>query len=146
MSTRNISVASDFSEYPALRHCNLSDDSGEDFYHSVLNKAFKEAFENKHTLIVNLDGTDGYASSFLDEAFGNLVYDFALENVKNTLEIISLQQPHWKKMLLDETFVQWEKRRTNNEHPEVTKEHAPWYRLDNNGIKLDIWEHPNAFA
>ena len=31
----------DFSEYPGLRHCSISDDSGEEYYHSILNKEFK---------------------------------------------------------------------------------------------------------
>ena len=36
METINIK---DFSEYPGLRHCSISDDSGEEFYHKILNKA-----------------------------------------------------------------------------------------------------------
>ena len=42
---KKISVLEDFSEFPALRYCNISDESGEKFYHNVLNKAFKEAYE-----------------------------------------------------------------------------------------------------
>ena len=37
----------DFSEYPGLRHCNISDDSGEEFYHKILNKSFYKALKNK---------------------------------------------------------------------------------------------------
>ena len=25
----------DFTEYPGLRHCSISDDSGEEYYHSI---------------------------------------------------------------------------------------------------------------
>ena len=39
----------------------------------------KKSFETKIKLQVVLDGTAGYAPSFLDEAFGNLVYDFGLK-------------------------------------------------------------------
>lgn len=61
---KTISVLESFSEFPALRHCNISDKSGEEFYHSVLNREFKGQFEKKEKLIVNLDNTAGYASSF----------------------------------------------------------------------------------
>lgn len=141
---KTISVLEDFSEFPALRHCNISDESGEKFYHNVLNIAFKEAYENNEKLTVNLDETAGYASSFLDEAFGNLVYDFTLDVVESKIEIISKQEPHWKEMILNQTFPQWEARRKNNKHPKVTASHKAWFRLINNELKLEIWEQPAA--
>lgn len=141
---RTISVLEHFSEFPALRHCNISDESGEKFYHKVLNKAFKEAYENDDKLTVNLDATAGYASSFLDEAFGNLVYDFTLDVVKSRIEIVSIQEPHWKEMILIQTFPQWEERRKNGQKPIVTKSHGAWYRLINNEMKHEIWEQPAA--
>ena len=110
----DISVLNDFSEFPGLRHCNISDKSGEEFYHSVLNRVFKEAFEKKEKLVVKLDDTAGYASSFLDEAFGNLVYDFTLDVVTSFIEIISEQEPHWKELIEEQTFKEWEKRRKDN--------------------------------
>jgi len=139
---KTISVLENFSEFPALRHCNISDKSGEEFYHTVLNKEFKEQFAKGEKLTVNLDNTAGYASSFLDEAFGNLVYDFTLEKVKNHIEIISVQEPHWKTMIEEETFLQWEERRKGNKEPKVTKSHGEWFRLINNEIKSGIWEQP----
>jgi hypothetical protein len=137
----NISILKDFSEFPGLRHCNISDKSGEEFYHSVLNKAFKEALEKKEQLIVTLDDTAGYASSFLDEAFGNLVYDFTLEVVSQNIEIISEQEPHWKELIEKQTFKEWEQRRKENKQPKITKEHNSWYRLINNQIQEKIWLH-----
>lgn len=141
---RTISVLDNFSEFPALRHCNISDESGEKFYHKVLNKAFKEAYDNNEKLTVNLDATAGYASSFLDEAFGNLVFDFTLDVVKSKIEIISEQEPHWKEMILEQTFPQWEARRKNEQNPVVTSSHEAWYRLINNEIKQGIWEQPSV--
>ena len=137
---KTISVLENFSEFPALRHCNISDKSGEEFYHTVLNREFKEQFEKKEKLVVNLDNTAGYASSFLDEAFGNLVFDFTLDNVKKYIEIISNQEPHWKNMIEQETFLQWEERRKNNQNPKVTQQQGTWFRLVNNEIKSGIWE------
>ena len=139
-----ISVLEDFSEFPALRHNNISDESGEKFYHNVLNKAFKEAYEQSEKLTVDLDCTAGYASSFLDEAFGNLVYDFTLDIVKSKIEIISEQEPHWKEMILNQTYPQWEARRKSKKQPKVTTNHEAWFRLINNELKLEIWERPSA--
>ncbi|MBV6455090.1 MAG: STAS-like domain-containing protein [Bacteroidetes bacterium] len=141
---KTISVLESFSEFPALRHCNISDKSGEEFYHSVLNREFKGQFEKKEKLIVNLDNTAGYASSFLDEAFGNLVFDFTLENVKKFIEIISNQEPHWKNMIEQETYPQWEERRKSKKNPKVTANHQAWFRLINNEIQSQVWEQPAA--
>src|SRR5690606_24151689 len=93
-------------------------------------------------LIVNLDDTGGYASSFLDEAFGNLVFDFTLSKVKDKIEIVSIQEQHWKEMIFDKTFNEWESRRLKKQSPKVTKLHNPWYRIDGNEIKLEVWEKP----
>lgn len=137
---KTISILSDFSEFPGLRHCNISDKSGEEFYHKVLNKEFKDAYEKGVKLTVDLDNTAGYASSFLDEAFGNLVFDFTLDVVKDRIVIVSLQEPHWKEMIEKQTFPQWETRRKDSEGPKVTENHDAWFRLINDQLKLDVWE------
>jgi hypothetical protein len=137
-----INIAYDFSMFPGLRNSELSEDSGEDFYHRILNKSFAEALADGGKLVVVLDGTDGYASSFLDEAFGNLVYDFSSSTVKKHLEIISEQEPHWKDMIINKTFVEWESRRKQKEEPKVTKLHSPWARLVGNEIKYQVWKAP----
>ena len=139
---RTIDIKDDFTEYPALRHCNISDKSGEEFYHTILNNAFKESYERKEKIKVCLDNTAGYASSFLDEAFGNLVYDFTLEVVKSYIEIISEQEPHWKDMIENETFAEWEKRRKEKVIPKKTKLHNPWYRLINQKLEIGVWVQP----
>ena len=126
METINIK---DFSEYPGLRHCSISDDSGEEFYHKILNKAFKQSFEEKQKIKINLDATVGYAPSFLDEAFGNLVYDFGRESVEKNVIIISNEEPDLKDMILKETYPQWQERREKQEEPKKTSKHGSWYRL-----------------
>lgn len=135
-----IEIYKDFSEYPGLRNCNISDHSGEEFYHKLLNKAFKESIEKNEKLVIDLDYTGGYASSFLDEAFGNLVYDFTLDKVKDNVEIVSTEEPHWIKMIEEKTFIEWEKRRVSKAKPKKTIQHEPWYKLTENGIKCDIWK------
>ena len=69
---KTISILNDFSEFPGLRHCNISANSGEECYHGVLNREFRNAYIENHKLTINLDNTAGYASSFLDEAFWKL--------------------------------------------------------------------------
>ena len=69
----------DFDEYTGPRYVTQGDSSGEEFYHRVLNENFAEAFKTDSILIVDLDNTAGFLSSFLDEAFGSLVYDFGAE-------------------------------------------------------------------
>lgn len=64
-----ISIAKDFSPYPAGRYKKDGPFTGEGFRRQHLIKALKKY----DTVTVNLDGTLGYGSSFLEEAFGGLV-------------------------------------------------------------------------
>jgi hypothetical protein len=139
-----ISVAAEFTEYPGLRHSSISQDSGEDFYHSILNPAFAEAYRSQSPLCIELDLVDGYAPSFLDEAFGNLVYDFGEEAVLRLLHITSDEEPQWIPMLTKQTYPQWEKRRRLGETPKVTAKHPAWFRLEDGTLKQAIWEQPRA--
>lgn len=127
---KNIIVIADYSKSPGPRYCCQGDDSGEDFYHKILNETFKNTLDLKIDLEVNLDGPDGYASSFLDEAFGNLVYDFGLENVRNHVKIISEEEPEWIEMIEKETYIQWEKRRKESLDPKKTIKHKDWWRYN----------------
>ncbi|WP_071146174.1 STAS-like domain-containing protein [Bacteroides ihuae] len=134
-----INIAKDYSLFTGLRHCNISEKSGEDFYHTKLNTAFKEAFEKKDKLTIILDGVDGFAPSFLDEAFGNLVYDFGLTNVKAYLEVASLLEPQWIDMITQQTYPQWEKRREKSITPKKTITHKPWFRIVDSKIECEKW-------
>lgn len=130
----------DFSQSPGPRYCIQGDDSGEKFYHEILNKIFANAYQNSSALCVILDGADGYASSFLDEAFGNLVYDFTEEIVRKKLQIISNDEIIWNDMIWNETVPEWEKRRIDAKAPRKTEEHGKWYRLIGGKLKEDCWE------
>lgn len=130
----------DFSQSPGPRYCNQGDDSGEMFYHDVLNKIFADAYSSGSKLCVNLDGADGYASSFLDEAFGNLVYDFTAAVVNDRLHIISNDETIWDDMIKNETIPEWERRRIEGKAPRKTEKHSSWYRLIDGKLKDDFWE------
>lgn len=133
--SKNIIISvKDFSISPGPRYVEQGDYSGELYYHTVLNYEFKTAFEQGVYLIVNLDGVDGYLSSFLDEAFGNLVYDFGVENVRQHLEIVSIEEPEWITMIENDTYSDWENRRSAQKYPKKTVEHDDWFAFNNGHI------------
>ncbi|MGQ3644446.1 STAS-like domain-containing protein [Ornithobacterium rhinotracheale] len=129
---KNIEIkVKDYAIYPGLRYANLSDHSGEDYYHKVLNNKFKEAYDKGVHLIVDLDGVMGYPPSFLDESFGNLVYDFGRDIVEKHLKIISLEEPELKKFINDQTFKNWDERKRKQEEPKKTVQHEHWHCIVN---------------
>lgn len=134
--SRIISIKDEFGQYTGLRHIKVSEKSGEEFYHKILNKEFKNCLDKKEILTIDLDGVRGYSPSFIDEAFGNLVYDFGLENVKKYLNIKSLDKPFWKESIENETYTLWEKRRLNKQVPIKTSKHENWWRLENNKLTV----------
>jgi len=135
MSDQVIKIGVDFSHRTGLRHCSISDYSGELFYHMVLNESFKKALDGKAKLIVDLDGGRGYSPSFIDEAFGNLVFDFKLDVVKEHLILRTEKFKMWVDYVHQQTFPSWEKRRKEKEFPVKTAEHSEWWRTENDQLK-----------
>jgi len=145
MEEKRISVAEDFDKHTGLRHCDISDNSGEEFYHKILNKAFKEVLDDEQKkLVVNLDYTAGYAPSFIDEAFGRLVYDFGRNLVEEKLEVISEEVPDWKDMLKEETYIQWEKRRNKKDEYKITDNHDEWWHKEKGGELTKVRRNPKV--
>ncbi len=66
---RTISIAKEFSIYPGGRVPSDGLFSGEDFRENFL----LPIFQGTEKVIIDFDGTRGYGSSFLEEAFGGLV-------------------------------------------------------------------------
>jgi hypothetical protein len=128
-----------FSPYPGPRYSSQGDSSGEDFYHLQLNEEFANAFKSKQKLTIDLDGTAGYASSFLDEAFGNLVFDFGIKNVSDWLLIESTQEPDWIEMINMRVLPDWETRRKEQQIPKKTVMHLPWYGICEGELEKKIW-------
>lgn len=88
MATLHISIAKDFSEFPAGREPEDGPNSGERFRDEILGPKLREATPDD-LVEVDLDGTMGYGSSFLEEAFGGLVrkYKFSGDLLKHKLQI-----------------------------------------------------------
>lgn len=66
---QTINVAKDFTRFPSGRYKRNGETSGEAFREQFLEPAIK----NGEKVTIELDGTIGYGSSFLEEAFGGLV-------------------------------------------------------------------------
>lgn len=85
--------------------------SGEEYYVKVLNKVFTECYQENKQLELYLDEVSGYPSSFLDEAIGELVFDFGKQEVERRLIFTTAMFKRRVQQVREETYVQWEKRR-----------------------------------
>ena len=84
-------------------------------------------------------GEDGYGPSFLDESFGNLVYDFTLEVVNRLVHIDSLGDPEWGESIYEDIYPIWEENRKHQVEPEKTDDHEPWYKLIDGQLQQRVW-------
>ncbi|MBL0144031.1 MAG: STAS-like domain-containing protein [Betaproteobacteria bacterium] len=84
-----IVVAREFSDTPAGRYPEDGDFSGQRFRKDYLVPALKKF----QIVTVDLDGMEGYGSSFLEEAFGGLVREegFAPKELHERLKLKSLE-------------------------------------------------------
>jgi hypothetical protein len=73
MTTIKLRVSRDFSRTPGSRYADEGEFSGEVFRKEVLAPAVRKALDGGSQLLVDLDGTAGYGTSFLEEAFGGLI-------------------------------------------------------------------------
>lgn len=89
-----INIALDFSETPGARYKTDGDFSGEEFFEKNLEPKFLEIKDTENVLFVNLDNTAGYATSFLDEAFGGLARKYGKELVLQKINFISIEEPY----------------------------------------------------
>lgn len=87
------SVARDFSRHPGPRLRRQGKFSGEEFRDVLL-----EWLEHADHLIVDLDGTSGYGSSFLDEAFGGLIRNrhMTKQDVRKRITVLSAMDESYK--------------------------------------------------
>ncbi|MDE6523343.1 MAG: STAS-like domain-containing protein [Muribaculaceae bacterium] len=111
---------SEFTENPGPRYIKQDQEghrsSGEAFYIYKLNNAFSQALREDKRLVLYLDGVSGYPSSFLDEAIGELVYDFTAKEVKDRLLFETSMYKRRVSQVMEQTLPQWEVRRMNNDH------------------------------
>ena len=89
-----LKIAKEFSLVPGPRSKNEGDYSAEQFREELLQPRFDQAEQAGQRLLVDLDGGSGYATSFLEEAFGGLARDYTPERVLKVLEFKSEEEPY----------------------------------------------------
>lgn len=90
MNIKKISVAKDFSDMPLGRDEHDGPFNGKRFREEIL----VPALTDYETVQVDLSGTLGYGSSFLDEAFGGLIreHNFELSDLRTRLIITHVRE------------------------------------------------------
>lgn len=83
-----LSVARSFTQYPYGVKRSDGPFSGEVFREDILLPTLDQL---NIKVVVNLDGTYGYSSSWLKEAFGPLTRRFSINELRSKLEITSLE-------------------------------------------------------
>lgn len=91
-----ISIAIDFSVTPGFRNVTDGPFSGEEFRKAQLVPLFEDR-QDDSPIEVNLDGGAGYATSFLEEAFGGLAREFGIERCLKRLSFVSEEEPLLRK-------------------------------------------------
>lgn len=87
----------DFSEIPGPREKVQGDFSAELFVETVLDPEFKKMDDDAGLkMIINLDGTLGYGTSFLEEVFGGTARKKGVDFVRDRIEVVSEEEP-WLK-------------------------------------------------
>jgi len=71
-----VKIADDYTKTPGVREEIEGDFPGEEFLEKILLPRFKQALAEKKKLFVDLDDTAGYATSFLESAFGGLAREY----------------------------------------------------------------------
>jgi hypothetical protein len=86
----------DFSKTPGSRYRDEGKKahSGEEFREDILEPNFKIALANNQKLHVDLDGTIGYGTSWLEEVFGGLTRAYGKEKVLSTLDFKSEEEDY----------------------------------------------------
>lgn len=79
--TVTLNIARDFSRFPGGRRRVHGKHSGEEFREDWLIPRLRQASKQNEVLEIDFDGTLGYGSSFLEEAFGGAVRQLRSEFV-----------------------------------------------------------------
>tara|TARA_B100000676_G_C18051339_1_gene831390 strand:- start:1313 stop:1642 length:330 start_codon:yes stop_codon:yes gene_type:complete len=96
-----ICIADEFTDAPGARYRTDGPKSGEEFFEDLLDSRFIQSLEAGESLIIDFDGTWGYASSFISEAFGRLSKKHGKEKVTKNLVMISQEDPDLPSDVLD---------------------------------------------
>lgn len=93
MSDRHFSIAREFSPHPGPRYVRHGSNSGE----ALRKRLLEYVKQTPGRVVIDLDGTKGFGSSFLDEAFGGLIRweGWSKDEVKRKFEFRSRIDPSY---------------------------------------------------
>lgn len=102
MEPIKLKILTDYTRTPGPRYISEGPFSGEDFRQKVLGPKIKVAISESKKLVVDIDGTAGYGTSFLEESFGGLirVENIDYKDIMSCLEVISEEDPDYKDEVL----------------------------------------------
>jgi len=90
-----INIAQQFSDTPGARFITDGPKSGQEFREKFLEPFF--TLEHNDTILhIYLDGTKGYAPSFLEESFGGLVRKFGKIRVKEKIRLFATEMEYFR--------------------------------------------------
>ncbi len=89
-----LNIASEFSRFPGPRLRKEGQYSAEQFRDELLLPLFQKAESSNQLLLVDLDGGFGYATSFLEEAFGGLARQLGSDRVLRVLTFRTADEPY----------------------------------------------------
>ncbi len=92
MAEKIIKISTDYTENPGGREKKEGPFSGEDFRKKFLEPFFNSRKKDE-TLIIDLDGLNGYPSSFFEEAFGGIARLFSSETVLQSIRFVCNDNP-----------------------------------------------------
>jgi hypothetical protein len=89
-------ISRDFSSTPGSRSIIEGDFSGEALRKEILADMFKSVIAENTVLFIDLDGTSGYGTSFLEEAFGGLIRDngYSYQDIREHMELKSEEEEY----------------------------------------------------
>ena len=90
---RKINLAREFSVTPGPRYKFEGFDSAELFHEKIMSPMVNSLKEDD-SITIDLDGTFGYGTSFLEEVFGGSVRRYGIEFAKNKLNYTSFEEPY----------------------------------------------------
>jgi|LakMenE01Jun11ns_1017448.scaffolds.fasta_scaffold9553400_2 hypothetical protein len=92
-------VATDFSKYTGSRYRKHGKHSGEELC-DMLVPLLREVEQGRSRLLVDLDGTSGYARSFIEEAFGGLVRRYGFNRLF-LLRFLTLKSEEENRLIIE---------------------------------------------
>ena len=91
----------DYTRKPGGRYPDDGQSPGSEFRDKYLAPAFEAAQREGAMLLIDLDGTAGFASSFLEEAFGGLARRFGIDKVLAGIRLKSDREPYLIRDIID---------------------------------------------